>query len=147
MNEVLPEQIIWPIITIIATITAVASGIVGMVNSRRRNPPLAEELAKIYATKTELKDVRARFDKCRDDHADQSCNANKTINAQFADIQRTLGQMATRSELKDVFDRTDKFRDDSTSQFGQTNKTINSMFLDIQSRLGKIEGQMSKGKI
>lgn len=55
MNE---SQLAWPLISILGsiagTVTAVVVAVVAVVKLNRRQPPLAEEIAKNYATRTEL---------------------------------------------------------------------------------------------
>ena len=60
MNELGPAQIIWPLLTIAVAIASIASVIIAAVKLNSRMPPLAEELAKNYATRDELdKEVKS----------------------------------------------------------------------------------------
>lgn len=51
MNE---AQFAWPLISVLASVSAIVVAVVAVVKLNRRQPPLAEELAKNYATRCEL---------------------------------------------------------------------------------------------
>ncbi len=53
-DAIQPSQIIWPIISILVAMASIAGVAIAWYGVRRRNPPIAEELAKVYATKTDL---------------------------------------------------------------------------------------------
>lgn len=103
MNELGPGQIIWPLLTILVSIAAIASVIIGAAKLRRM-PPLPEELAKMYATKRELADARKELN----DRVDREmkvigeCNAEQTrkldslittTNHSAMETQRSLGRI------------------------------------------------------
>lgn len=103
MNELSPSQILWPLLTILVSIAAIASVIIGAAKLRRI-PPLPEELAKTYATKKELSEVRREFN----DRVDREmkiigeCNAEQTrkldslistTNHSAMETQRSLGRI------------------------------------------------------
>lgn len=64
MNE---AQFAWPLISVLASVSAIVVAVVAVVKLNRRQPPLAEELAKNYATRCELdedvKELNCRIDR------------------------------------------------------------------------------------
>ena len=53
MNE---TQIAWPLISILSSVAGIVVAIIAVVKLNRRQPPLAEDLAKNYALRTDLDD-------------------------------------------------------------------------------------------
>lgn len=104
MNELSPGQILWPLLSIISSLSAIAVGIIAVIKLNRRIPPLPEEVAKIYATKIEVQDLSSHLN----DRIDREmmligqCNAEQTrkidalittTNHSAQDTQRALGRI------------------------------------------------------
>ena len=54
MTDILPGQIIWPIIAILVSLSSIGGFVLSAYKTSRRDPPLPEELAKEYVRKPEL---------------------------------------------------------------------------------------------
>ena len=104
MNELGPSQIIWPLLTIAVAIASIASVIIAAVKLNRRFPPLAEELAKTYATQDMLDSkfdaVNDRIDRevsaIRGSQAETSRKLDSliaTTNRTSEETQRSLGRI------------------------------------------------------
>ena len=67
MNDPAQGQIVFVVISFLSSIAVIASVIIGVIKLNRRIPPLAEDVAKNYATRTELddeiRDVNVRIDR------------------------------------------------------------------------------------
>jgi hypothetical protein len=63
---------------------------------RSRTPPLAEEMAKEYASKTELREAEARFSKQLGDLEDRFDSLSTEMNANHKDTLRALGRIEGR---------------------------------------------------
>lgn len=104
MNELGPAQIVWPLMTVLVAVAAVASAVVSIANARKRVPPLPEELAKTYATKDEVSDAYNRLSDRIDREIRLICDNNaehvrkldalfSTTNHANAETQRSLGRI------------------------------------------------------
>ena len=104
MNEISPGQIIWPLMSVLSSVAVIVGMIIGFIKLNRRTPPLAEELAEKYATKT-LLDARVaalndRVDReiriIRDGHIETSRKLDgliTTTNRTSEETQRSLGRI------------------------------------------------------
>ena len=54
MNEIPPGQILWPILTILVSLSSIGGLAVSWYKASRRTPPLPEEIAREYVRKPEL---------------------------------------------------------------------------------------------
>ena len=92
MQQILPDQIIWPIIIILSSLSSLA-GVVVAVYRTRRMPPLPEEIAKTYATKAELCSLTHRIESADNDLREQLSRMDSSWNHQIRDIMRSLGRI------------------------------------------------------
>lgn len=98
-----PHDIIWPMITIGVALSSIAGTVVSILRLRRA-PPIAEEVAKTYASKAELSREVTRLE-VRMDHgittlrADYAAQEQKldrltaTIQTQARETERALGRI------------------------------------------------------
>ena len=104
MTELSPAHIIWPLLSIIASVVVIGSGIWSAVVISRRRPPLSEELAKEYATKKdladEISDVNRRMDRelghaftSLKDQGSEIKSLINTVNKIQRETERTLGRI------------------------------------------------------
>ncbi len=104
MNELAPGQILWPLLTVAVSIASIGSVVVGAIKLGKRIPPLPEELAKVYATKVEVRNgmeaINARIDReiqlIRDTSGDTSEKLDAlitTTNHNAMNTERALGRI------------------------------------------------------
>lgn len=104
MNTIAPDQIIWPLISVLSSVAVIVAVIVAIVKLNRRSPPLPEELAKIYATKLEVhslgQQVNSRIDREMDligkSNVEQTRKLDSliiTTNRSSEETQRSLGRI------------------------------------------------------
>lgn len=87
MNEI--PQIVWPLICIAVAIAQIVTAWA----QARRTPPLAEQLAKEYVTKEEL---RRELDALRDDNATQNAAINslsKSLSSEIKQMSIAIGRL------------------------------------------------------
>lgn len=90
MNEIGPGQIIWPLLTILVSVSAVAAVFLGS----RRRPPLAEELAKSYVTKKDCENLRQDINDRIDREIRLILSANVEQSKKLDALIATTGQTA-----------------------------------------------------
>lgn len=95
MNE---AQIAWPLISVVGslvgTVTAIIVAIVAVMKLNRRQPPLAEDLAKNYALRTELDEEIRELNNRIDREIRLILNANVEQSKKLDALIATTGQTA-----------------------------------------------------
>lgn len=109
MTELSPGQILWPLLSILSSVAVIASVVVAVIRLNRRSPPLAEDIAKFYATKDELHDqcdnLNKRIDRemrmilASDAEQNRKLDSiSSTTNKTAQDTERALGRIEGKIE-------------------------------------------------
>lgn len=95
-----PSDILWPLLCVLATIATIIGGLAML----RRNPPVAEEMAKRYASKSELNHeiarLEARMDADRQELRVSIGRLTSTLQAFSQSVERALGRIEGKLEDK-----------------------------------------------
>jgi len=98
MNELSPHAIIWPLILVMVSIVSIVGGVLSVIFAAKRKPPLPEEIAKCYVSKSEFQALENRTKAEISALESRSERYMATVSKLLGDIQRSLGVI--EGELK-----------------------------------------------
>lgn len=81
----------WKLFIIVNSFVSLVAMIIGVYASLRRNPPVAEELYRHYATKDDVRQLRDEFLKTMAEIFDVQRKMKETTDATFMGVQTKLG--------------------------------------------------------
>ena len=99
-----------------------------------RNPPLPEEVAKAYATKRELAELRQELADSRRELAGEIAGLKRDISVDLKDLQKEI--KAERSRVDDSLKQQFDLIRDLTAKNNEWHQSVNLM-------LGRIEGKLN----
>lgn len=79
----------YQLISNISSLAALGASVAAMIKANRRNPPLAEEVLKTFATKEDLHDLKSELEKTRTEINLQLRAGDKC----FKDLERVIGKL------------------------------------------------------
>ena len=98
MNGLSPDQLVWPLISVLSSVAVIVSVIVAVIKLNRRAPPLPEELAKNYATKVEVSEVHKRLSDRIDREIRLICENNADHNRKLDSLISTTNHSALETQ-------------------------------------------------
>jgi len=104
MTQITPDQILWPIITILVALASLSGVGIAWYGVSKRTPPIPEDLAKNYVQKPELHSavsvLNAKIEReigiiraCTDDSSKKLDQILSTANRNAMDTERSLGRI------------------------------------------------------
>jgi hypothetical protein len=119
--------IIGAVVVALAALAALVNYVLSIVHGFRRDPPLPEEVAKLYATKQELAELKKEL-------TGVLTELKREISGDIKDLQENINQDRRRvdGDMKQLFDLVR----DLTAKDNEWHQSVNLM-------LGRIEGKVN----